>query len=174
MSTAVTIAGPTAGDESAFLAAVGRSRALHGDWVSAPATPGAFRRYREVVSGERYEGFLVRHGPELVGVVNLNEIVRGAFLSAYLGYYAFEPLAGRGLMRRGLALVVDAAFGELRLHRLEANVQPDNERSIRLVRSLGFRREGFSPRYLHIAGRWRDHERWALLADEWPGAGGVT
>jgi len=103
----------------------------------------------------------------LVGVINLNEIVRGGLQSAYVGYYAFEPHAGQGLMSDGLGLVLRRAFGPLRLHRVEANIQPENERSIALVRSHGFRCEGFSPRYLKIAGRWRDHERWALLREEW-------
>ncbi len=63
--------------------------------------------------------------------------------------------------------VPNRAFGELGLHRLEANIQPDNAASIALVRKPGFRLEGYSPRYLKIAGRWRDHERWAILAEEW-------
>jgi [ribosomal protein S5]-alanine N-acetyltransferase len=68
-------------------------------------------------------------------------------------------------MAEGLSLVLDDAFRRRRLHRLEANIQPGNTPSIRLVRRLGFRREGYSARYLRIAGRWRDHERWAILAD---------
>jgi ribosomal-protein-alanine N-acetyltransferase len=98
-------------------------------------------------------------------VVNISEIVRGCFQNAYLGYYAFEPLAGRGLMRAGLAKVIRHAFTKMKLHRLEANIQPGNKRSIRLVKALGFRREGISPRYLKVAGRWREHERWTILAD---------
>jgi ribosomal-protein-alanine N-acetyltransferase len=102
-----------------------------------------------------------------VGVVNISEIVLGPFRSAYLGYYAFEPFAGRGLMRKGFELVLTTAFRTLKLHRLEANIQPANLASRRLVKRLGFTREGLSPRYLKIAGRWRDHERWALLSEEW-------
>ena len=104
---------------------------------------------------------------ELVGVVNLSQIVRGLFQSAYAGYYAFEPHAGAGHMAQGLSLVLDQAFGALALHRVEANVQPRNARSLSLVKGLGFRLEGFSPRYLKIGGRWRDHERWAILAEDW-------
>jgi len=108
----------------------------------------------------------LRRSDALVGVAAVSEIVRGLFRSAYLGYYAFAPHQGQGLMREGLSLVIRQAFGRLRLHRLEANIQPGNAASRRLVRTLGFRREGYSRRYLKVRGRWRDHERWALLADE--------
>ena len=86
--------------------------------------------------------------------------------SAYLGYFALEPYAGQGYMGEGLRLVLRHAFGPLGLHRLEANIQPGNAASIGLVKAAGFRREGLSPRYLKIAGRWRDHERWAILAED--------
>jgi len=153
----------------AFLEAVRRSRSLHRGLVTPPSTPEAFRGYVDALGSPSREGFLVVSAAtgELAGVVNVSEIVRGPLQSAYLGYYALEPHAGRGLMRQGLAGVVGLCLGKLKLHRLEANIQPQNLRSIALVRSLGFRREGFSPRYLKICGRWRDHERWALLADEW-------
>ena len=97
----------------------------------------------------------------------MSEIVRSAFQSAYLGYYAFRPHAGQGYMTEGLALVLRHAFGTLGLHRLEANIQPANHPSRALVRGLGFRKEGFSPRYLKIGGRWRGHERWAIVREEW-------
>ena len=102
-----------------------------------------------------------------MGVFNLSEIVRGAFRSAYLGYYALEPYAGSGYMAEAFELVLQVAFLTLRLHRIEVNVQPRNRHSISLVRRAGFTREGFSRRYVKIAGRWRDHERWALLAEDW-------
>jgi ribosomal-protein-alanine N-acetyltransferase len=98
----------------------------------------------------------------VVGVVN---IVAGAFQSAYLGYYGMLNFARTGLMTEALRAAVGYAFNELGLHRLEANIQPRNTASIALVRRLGFRQEGLSPRYLRINGEWRDHERWALLSD---------
>jgi ribosomal-protein-alanine N-acetyltransferase len=104
---------------------------------------------------------------ELAGVINVSEIVRGPFQSAYLGYYALAPHAGQGYMTEGLALALRWIFGELRLHRVEANIQPGNAASRALARRLGFRREGLSPRYLKVGGRWRDHERWALTVDDW-------
>jgi ribosomal-protein-alanine N-acetyltransferase len=72
-------------------------------------------------------------------------------------------------MFEGMRLVITHCFAELKLHRLEANIQPENARSIALVRALGFQREGFSPRYLKVGGKWRDHERWALLSEQWRG-----
>ena len=156
-------------DEDVFLAAVTRSRRLHHPWVQAPGTSDAFRDYLAKRQDPRGATFFIWTAEPggLVGVVNLDEIVRGCFLSAYLGYYAFVPHAGRGLMQEGLSQVVTFAFNTMKLHRLEANIQPRNVRSKALVRKLGFRREGLSPRYLKINGRWRDHERWAILADDW-------
>ena len=100
-----------------------------------------------------------------MGFINISNIVRGFFQSAYLGYYAFAGHERQGLMRAALGLTVRTAFTALKLHRLEANIQPGNVASIALVRSCGFCQEGYSPRYLKIRGRWRDHERWAIVAD---------
>jgi len=157
--------------EAEFLQRVTVSQGLHRPWLTAPHTSEHFRDLVSRAKKPSYESFfvcLIETG-ELAGVINLNEIVRGLFQSAYLGYYAFEPFAGAGYMTEGVTLVLDQAFGPLGLNRLEANVQPRNERSSRMISKLGFRLEGFSPRYLKIGGRWCDHERWAVLADEWHG-----
>ena len=93
--------------------------------------------------------------------------MRGPFQCAYAGYYAHQAHAGNGYMREGLDLLLRHAFRTMGLHRLEANIQPENAPSIALVRGAGFRLEGFSPRYLKIGGRWRDHERWAITVEDW-------
>jgi ribosomal-protein-alanine N-acetyltransferase len=102
-----------------------------------------------------------------VGALELSQIVMGVFRSAYLGYYLGAPYAGQGLMSEAIALVLTHAFTEMGLHRVEANIQPDNTASLALVAKLGFVREGYSRRYLKIRGRWRDHERWAILVEDW-------
>ncbi len=104
----------------------------------------------------------------IAGVVNISEIAMGAFQSAYLGYYGMAQFGGLGIMTEALRMAIAFAFGELGLHRLEANIQPGNAASIALVGRLGFKQEGFSERYLKINGVWRDHERWALLKDGAP------
>ena len=103
----------------------------------------------------------------ILGFFNLSQIARGSLQSAYLGYAVGERVRRPGLHARGIELVLREAFIELRLHRIEANIQPGQPASIALARGAGFQREGFSPRYLKIGGRWRDHERWAMLADDW-------
>ena len=170
---------PRADDAKPFLAAVRASRALHDGWVSPPATRAGFdayvARFRPPTRGRaeaRHAGIIVARNADgaLAGVFNFSEIVRGAFQSAYLGYYAFSPLAGRGYMREGLALALEYAFGTLKLHRVEVNIQPSNARSLALVERVGFAREGYSRRYVKIRGRWRDHVRYALLVEDWRAA----
>jgi ribosomal-protein-alanine N-acetyltransferase len=105
-----------------------------------------------------------RDDDALIGYADVTNVVRGLFLSAYLGYYVFQGYERQGLMTEGLQLVIRHAFGKLRLHRLEANIQPENLPSIALIKASGFSKEGYSPKYLKIRGRWRDHERWALIS----------
>jgi len=165
----VSVRPPTVLDAGDFLAAVRRSRGLHRPWVHPPGSRADFEAWVSRMIWPRGASFFVFDvaSGDLGGVINLNEIVLGGFRSAYLGYYAFEPHAGTGLMTGGMTQVLRLAFRKLKLHRVEANIQPENAASIALVRKLGFGMEGLSPRYLKIGGRWRDHERWALLADEW-------
>jgi ribosomal-protein-alanine N-acetyltransferase len=154
--------------ETDFLAAVRRSTTLHRPWITAPRTRERFRRYLAHHATDRgLSYFAFSEAGELVGVINVSEIVRGIFQSGYLGYCAFAPYQGKGYMRAALQGVIAQCFGRHRLHRLEANIQPGNARSIRLIKGLGFRKEGFSERYLKIGGRWRDHERWAITREHW-------
>jgi [ribosomal protein S5]-alanine N-acetyltransferase len=127
-----------------------------------------FKMYLKRNKRDDFRGFLVcRNDTNAIGgVINISQIYRGAFQSAYLGFYAMEGHQGQGLIREGLTLTLAFAFRRLKLHRLEANIQPSNVRSEGLVKALGFRLEGFSPRYLKIAGRWRDHNRWAILREQ--------
>lgn len=149
-------------DRSEFLDLMQRSRGLHAPWIQPPLSSLAFHNYLARTHRDDHEGLLVcdRREDTILGVVNINNIVRGSFLSASLGYYAGAPYAGRGYMREGLELVKRHAFDELGLHRLEANIQPDNAASLALVQRCGFFYEGLSPAFLFIAGAWRDHERW--------------
>jgi ribosomal-protein-alanine N-acetyltransferase len=173
MGKRVHLRPPQRRDQKAFIAQAKASRPLHSGWVQAPETPDSFAayiaRYDSASDMQRHAGFLVvRNRDEaLAGVINFSEIVRGAFHSAYVGYYAFASLAGDGYMSEGFALALDFAFRKMKLHRIEANVQPDNRRSLALVERLGFEREGYSRRYVKIAGRWRDHVRFAMLAEDW-------
>jgi [ribosomal protein S5]-alanine N-acetyltransferase len=166
MASPVRIAQITLADQAEFLAAALRSRKFHHPWVTPPVGPATFHALVKRSQGPVNLGYVVRHARTgaLVGFINISNIVRGFFQSAYLGYYAFAGHERQGLMRAALGLAVRTAFTELKLHRLEANIQPGNAASIALVRSCGFNKEGYSPRYLKIRGRWRDHERWAILA----------
>ena len=156
-----------AGDQDEFLALARASVGLHHPWYSMPMTPEEFQAYLARYDRPGTEGFLIclRDGGAIAGVVTVDSIVRGRFQSATLSYAAFAPAAGRGYMSEGLALVLEYAFQDLRLHRLEANIQPANQASLRLIRRLGFRQEGYSPDMLFIDGAWRDHERWAITRE---------
>ena len=151
----------------AFLKASNQSIKLHADWVKPALDNASFDKHLKKYKDDRNYSYVVIHkDTHLTGCINLNEIVRGALQSAYLGYYAFSPHEGKGFMSQAMRLVISEAFSVLKLHRLEANIQPDNERSVNLVRSLGFRLEGFSEKYLQINGVWQDHERYALRSEE--------
>lgn len=158
----------TYADGAEFTARARESRELHRPWLFPPTDPDAYAAYAgRVIDDPSRAGFLVceRENGKIAGYVTVNNIVHGAFLSGALGYGAFAHAAGRGLMKEGLNLVVRYAFGPMRLHRLEINVQPANAASVALAAACGFRLEGFSPKMLFIDGAWRDHERWAITAE---------
>ena len=162
-------------DRQEFLSLMRASRSFHRPWATAPTDDERFDAYLADSRRMDFEAMLVcrYENDSIVGFFNLSQIARGSLQSAYLGYAVGKPYAGHGYMREGLDLALRNAFLTLRLHRIEANIQPGNHASIALARGAGFRREGFSPRYLKIGGRWRDHERWAILAEEWRAANGI-
>jgi ribosomal-protein-alanine N-acetyltransferase len=168
------------GDLAPYRRAVGQSRARLARWN--PVDPDDLARALSLQSRERRTFLIHALTPEgdhdIVGKVNISDVVRGRFLSAAMGYDAYDPYAGRGLFAEGLRLVLDLLFkpedaGGLGLHRAHAAVQPGNVRSAGLLRSLGFQREGFSPRMLWLpdpGGRdgWQDHDSYVMIRDEWP------
>ncbi|WP_137989192.1 GNAT family N-acetyltransferase [Streptomyces vilmorinianum] len=156
----------TLDDQDEFCSLVRASAELHTPWMQLPANAEEFHAWMRRFDDGANRGYLirVRETGAAAGMVNINSIIRGRYQGASLGYAAFAPSAGRGYMAEGLTAVLSHAFDDLRIHRLEANIQPGNKASLALVQRLGFRYEGMSPDYLFIDGAWRDHERWSLTA----------
>jgi ribosomal-protein-alanine N-acetyltransferase len=149
-------------DKNSLIAAYERSVNIHSPFTLAPTNIDEY-----IDQTDRY---LVcnKESHDIVGTFHISNIVRGWFQSAYLGYEVFSPYQQRGLMYQGLLLLIEEAFTQLNLHRLEANIQPDNIASIKLVAKAGFIKEGYSKNYLRIGGNeWKDHERWVILNDHW-------
>jgi len=122
---------------------------------------------REARAGRGFP-FAVTYEDRLVGQVTAANVVRGAFDSATLGYWVDQEVAGRGVVPTAVALVVDHLFDVVGLHRVEANVRPENAPSLRVVDKLGFRCEGRHERYLFIDGGWRDHLTYAVVREDVP------
>lgn len=110
---------------------------------------------------DRRYAFGVFHEDELVGRITLNQVVRGVFQNAYLGYSIAERWNGRGFATEAVRLTLDYAFGEAGLHRVQAAVMPRNAGSIRVLEKNGFREEGYAVGYLRINGVWEDHRIFA-------------
>jgi ribosomal-protein-alanine N-acetyltransferase len=165
----VVIRPPTAADQDEFIASMRASRKVHRPWLYMPETPEAYVASLTRVQDPRAAPFLACRTEDgaIVGFLNVSEIVRGGFKNAFLGYGGVAAFAGQGYMTEAMRLVLREAFTRLGLHRLEANIQPGNVRSIALAKRCGFELEGFSPRYLKVGGRWRDHERWAIRSEMW-------
>ena len=158
---------PMLRDRAEFLARNGASRRLFRGLAPPLTDPRIFAAYVRRVHKGLTVGLLVCRTEDdaIVGCVNVSQIVRGPFQSAYMGDQASAPFANQRYMSEALPLVLRVIFRILKLQRVEANIQPGNLPSIALVKRAGFRLEGYSPRYLKIAGRWRDHERWAMTAE---------
>lgn len=139
-----------------------KSISIHRPWVFAP------ENYEVYLAQENRYFICSEENNKIVGTFNISGVIRGHFHSAYLGYEVFSPYQGKGYMSQGLKLLLNEAFRNLNLHRLEANIQPENLSSIRLVSKAGFIKEGFSRHYLRVGGiEWKDHERWAIVNSEW-------
>ncbi|WP_164842217.1 GNAT family N-acetyltransferase [Actinoplanes solisilvae] len=153
-------------------------------WESAPPGPWAemnstrafgyvYQDMRRAARRGESMPFAVCFKGELVGHLNLGNIVRRAFSSAYAGYWVDHRVAGQGVIPTALALAVDHAFGPGGLHRIEVNIRPENRPSRRVVEKLGFREEAYHQRYMHIDGNWRDHLGYALTSEEIAAEGGL-
>lgn len=107
---------------------------------------------------------------ELVGQLNISNILYGSVLSGTIGYWVSKDVAGRGIMTSAVAQAIDYAFQELRLHRIEIDVRPENIASLRVVEKLGLRKEGIKQKFIHIDGAWRDHLVFAITKEEVSGS----
>jgi ribosomal-protein-alanine N-acetyltransferase len=125
-------------------------------------------RDRHEWSADRTYAFAIVELPDgaMRGRIALANVVRGAWENATVGYFVDEPACGRGYASEAVALALRFAFGPCRLHRVQAAVMPHNARSIRVLEKNGLRHEGFAPRYLRLNGTWRDHELFAITAEE--------
>ena len=139
---------------------------------AARHTPAAYttlwRSLRKAARAGTHLPFAITLDGRLVGQVSAGNVVRGSFNSCYLGYWIDRRVAGRGIATIAVALVTDHCFGAGRLHRVEANVRPENAASRRLLEKLGFREEGMHCNYLLIEGKYRDHLGYAMTAEEYP------
>ena len=150
-----------------FIKAVAIAKPWLENWVSPPSNSTEFKQYIKRSQTTSTEAFLIKSKPKktIIGVININEVVFNSFKSGYLGFYNLqEPRTG--LMSEALEHIINYAFYNLDLHRLEANVQPDNLASINFVRKNNFTEEGLSTNYLKIAGKWRDHLRFAITKEQ--------
>jgi len=160
---------PRLRDRDEFLALNRASRRLYRSVATPMVSSRLFAAYVARCRRPDFKGLLVCRVKDdaILGVINLGQIVRGALQSAYMGYQVFAPHAEQGYMTAAMPLALRYVFRTLKLHRVEANIQPTNSASIALARRAGFAQEGYSPRYLKISGRWRDHERWAITVEAW-------
>ena len=130
-----------------------------------------FEELRKRYKGKDCFGFVIcrKEDGEAVGGISLFEIVHRSRKGGVVGYLIGAPFFRQGYATEALQLVLRFAFRQLKLHRIEANIQPHNVASLALVKHAGFTCEGRVRGFLKIAGQWRDHQRWAILAEDWRG-----
>jgi ribosomal-protein-alanine N-acetyltransferase len=121
-------------------------------------------------AGERYAFGVFLPDGSVVGRVALDNVVRGAWRNATIGYYVDRAHNGRGVATGAVTLACRFGFDNAGLHRIQAGVMPRNAASARVLEKVGFRREGLARRYLFIAGAWEDHDIYALTVEDWPDA----
>lgn len=167
----VTLARTQEGDGPELIRDNIASRAYHLPWSEPFIDQAGFDGWFAKTRTDRYVSLIARHreSRRIVGLINFSEIVGGNFQNAYTGYYGMAGFAGQGLMTQALCAAVRYAFDELKLHRVEANIRPEDVKSVELVRRVGFRREGFSPNHLYLDGAWQGHERWAMCKGDLTG-----
>lgn len=169
---------PTTEDRSPYMVIRSASKALHEPWEATPEDARAdydafgesgFNRMLSSADTPASQRHLIcaRDDHRIVGMVSLGGIQRGPLQQAFVGYWCSVHETRKGFTAEGVRLVVSRAFAGLGLHRVEINIVPENAPSLALAAAIGARREGLSPRYLRIDGAWRDHERWAVTAEEW-------
>lgn len=160
---------PTESDLAEFTNLNRRSRKLHRGLTASPQTKEEFERHLERNQKPSDACFLICLSGDgaIAGAINISQIIHGSFKSAYIGYYLGAGFTGKGYMTEAVELILRYAFRTLKLHRIEANVQPQNKPSIAVLERNGFTKEGYSPKYLKVLGKWRDHERWAIIVENW-------
>lgn len=157
-------------------------RGRNSDWLrqwDATVPPGVVgaggsyaqvvRRLRKLARQGQSMPFAVEVDGRFVGQVSVNNIVRGSAQFASVGYWLDRSAAGRGVIPRAVAMVIDHCFTTAGLHRIEICVRPENTNSLRVVEKLGLHEVGYAPRFLHIDGDWRDHRVFAVTVEECPG-----
>lgn len=138
----------------------------------AAARPTTFRSlvwrlHKQARAGTTYP-FVIEVDGRFAGQITVNNIVRGSAQFASIGYWLDREFAGRGVMPRAVALVIDHCFTTAGLHRIEVAIRPENSNSLRVVEKLGLREVGYAPKFLHIDGDWRDHRVYAVTKEECP------
>jgi ribosomal-protein-alanine N-acetyltransferase len=159
---------PRATDKEELLELTRVSKSIHHPWITVPAGEEEFEQFLRDSRRHDSKAFLVCNleDKSIAGVLIIKNVLRDDFQSGNVQFYVGRDSAGKGYMTEGLSLLLRYAKRRLKLHRLDANIQQQNKQAIALVMRCGFKMEGYSKRFKKVGGRWRDHERWAILLEE--------